>query len=200
MKVNFLNLFNKKLSDEQLMCQYQGGSQTAFNAIYLRYSQRLLRYFYGMLGQSEEKAQDFLQEIFLILIEKPRAFDSSRPFSTWLFSIANNMCKNEYRRMHVREGIQYIDDCIKSVSKESVYQSSRFDLKVFHSELKIQLEKLSEEERSCFILRYQEEFSIKEISSILDCPEGTIKSRLFYTIKKLSKELKEFNSLIYKDN
>lgn len=196
--MNLFSLKNKIISDEQLMLQYCAGSQQSFNELYMRFSERLLHYFYRMLGHSEEKAQDFLQDIFLKLVEKPDSYNASQPFSTWLFSVANNMCKNEYRRMEVRENTSYIDDC-KAANRQSEQQQTKLDVKTFNKELDKQLEKLSDEERSCFILRYQEEFSIKEISAILGCAEGTVKSRLFYTLKKLSTELKEFNTLLYTD-
>ncbi len=197
-----MNLFkfrNKIVSDEQLMAQYSVGSQDSFREIYQRYSKRLLHYFYRMLGHSEEKAQDFMQDLFLKIVEKPESYNPSQNFSTWLFSVANNMCKNEYRNIAVRENTVYIDDT-KTVMKQAIYQQSKIDIKIFNKELEKQLENLNDEERSCFILRYQEGFSIKEISQILNCPEGTIKSKLFYTIKKLSTRLKEFNTLIYSDN
>ena len=197
--MNLFRFINKVVSDEQLMAQYSAGSQDAFKEIYQRYSKRLLHYFYRMLGHSEEKAQDFMQDLFLKIVEKPESYNTSQAFSTWLYSVANNMCKNEYRSMAVRENTFYIDDS-KSVMKQVVYQQSKIDDKIFNKELDKKLEHLSDEERSCFVLRYQEEFSIKEISKILNCPEGTVKSRLFYTIKKLSSSLKEFNTLIYSDN
>src|SRR6266568_4196340 len=96
-----MTLLNKKsqFTDEILIVRMINGDCKAFNTLYARYKDRLLYYFYRMLGNSNEKAQDFLQDIFMKLIDKAETFDSSRKFSTWIFSIAHNMCKNEYRRM-----------------------------------------------------------------------------------------------------
>jgi RNA polymerase sigma-70 factor (ECF subfamily) len=92
-------MFGKKAynrySDEQLIPLVVTGDDKAFNELYLRYNQRLLYYFYRMLGNSNDKAQDFLQDIFIKVIDKAHLFDNSRKFSTWIFSIAYNMCKNE---------------------------------------------------------------------------------------------------------
>ena len=56
-----------------------------------------------------------------------------------------------------------------------------------------ELEKLSTDQRAAFLLRFQEELSITQISAIMGCPAGTVKSRLFYACKKLSHLLEEFN-------
>ena len=85
-------------TDEQLMQRMQQGQESAFNALYDRYSQRMYRYFYRMLGQSAEMAHDFTQELFLKIIEQPEAFDTGRRFSTWFYAVAGNLVKNEYRR------------------------------------------------------------------------------------------------------
>src|SRR5690606_3276565 len=73
------------------------GKEKAFNEIYNRYSKPLFLFFYRRLYQENNKAQDFLQDLFLKLIEKAATFDSSKKFSTWIYTIAYNMCKNEYR-------------------------------------------------------------------------------------------------------
>ena len=62
----------------------QQGDRVAFDEIYQRYSQRLLCYFYRMFGGDEEKAQDFLQDLFLKIIEKPEQFISKHKFISWI--------------------------------------------------------------------------------------------------------------------
>ncbi|MBW7936191.1 MAG: sigma-70 family RNA polymerase sigma factor, partial [Flavobacteriales bacterium] len=69
----------------------------------------------------------------------------------------------------------------------------KLDKKTFLKMLEVELSLLDEKHRSTFLLRYQEEMSIKEISEVLGISEGTIKSRLFYTIRKLSEKLKVFS-------
>lgn len=173
-----------KLSDEALMKMLIKGSQPAFREIYQRYGNRMYKYFYKLLNAKAEKAQDFTQDLFMKLIEKPELFDSDRKFSSWIYTVAHNMVKNEYRR--ISRGPKLI-----SPSKEELFLhfpvfGDQLDRSVHRKWLKIALEELEEHHRDCFILRYQEELSIKEISQVLDCPEGTVKSRLFYALKKLS--------------
>ncbi len=103
-----MSILSRKLkacSDEELMESVKVGEETAFDELYNRYSKRLLVYFYRMLGSNEEKAQDFLQDIFVKIIEKPHLFGSKNRFSSWVFTVANNMCKNEYRRFKVRNQV-----------------------------------------------------------------------------------------------
>ena len=167
--------------------------EQAFEELYRRYADKLFRYFYRMLGQNEEKANDFTQELFLKIVEKPHYFNPKYHFSTWIYTVATNMCKNEYRRLGNRPSITYELPELKAPENLSHF-SSNLDKQLFEQYLQRALEELDEIPRQCFILRYQEEKSIKEISAILGCPEGTVKSRLFYTIKKLSKKLSVFSN------
>ena len=179
----------RKLSDETLMEYIQRYDTFAFDELYNRYSRRLLLYFFRELGGDEEKAQDFLQEIFLKLVEKPELFCTENKFSPWIFAVAYNMCKNEYRRIGVRN---IIDRNEKLEELPQIFDSNcnqveqAVDQKRFQTALIAELEKLDDDHRSAFLLKYQQNFSIKEISEIQSCSEGTIKSRLHYTTKKLA--------------
>ena len=62
----------------------------------------------------------------------------------------------------------------------------------FSEKLTVELAKLDEKQKSTFVMRYFQHLSIKEIAETLECSEGTIKSRLFYTLKKLTVSLKDF--------
>lgn len=81
-----------ELTDERLMQLITTGDNDAFNILYNRYKNRLLYYFFRMLWNSQELAQDFLQEIFYKIIEKPHLFNPKQNFKKWIFSVANNMC------------------------------------------------------------------------------------------------------------
>lgn len=177
---------NKTYSDPQLMQQIVAGNQAAFSELYLRYKGRMYYYFYRMLGNSADQANDFLQELFMKLIEKPESYRAEYNFSTWLYSIANNMCKNEYRRRSIRK--EYQEEGTAPASFEQIsdagIEPEQLMEKVFQT-----LEMLGEEHRSAFLLRYREGFSVKEVAEILDLAEGTVKSRLFYARKLLAEKL-----------
>jgi RNA polymerase sigma-70 factor (ECF subfamily) len=185
-----------KLSDENLMERIQHRDTSAFNELYQRYSQRLLLYFYRTLGGDQDKAQDFLQDIFLKIVEKPELFDSHRIFSTWIFTVAHNLCKNEYRRLENRKAVQNnpdINSISQSLQSANPHPEHNIDARDFKNSLFQELDKLDQDHRSTFLLKHQQNLCIEEISEILGCPEGTVKSRLYYTTKRLAAKLRTFN-------
>jgi RNA polymerase sigma-70 factor (ECF subfamily) len=190
-------IFGRKYNDrtdEELMGLIRKKDSRAFEEIYDRYSQRMVNYFYKMLWQDEEKAQDFMHDLFAKIIEKPEQFDSKRVFKTWFFSIAHNMCKNEYRKQSVRSEVHAErEGDIKGESGEET--TRKIDRKNFRDDLMSALDELGDLKKNTFILRYQDEMSIKEISEAMECSEGTVKSRLFYTLKLLNEKLKVYEGL-----
>ena len=176
-------------SDEELMQFIQRGKSLAFDELYRRYSPKLYFFFLKMLWQNEEKANDFTQELFLKIIENPKAFNTKKKCSTWIYTIANNLCKNEYRKQNNQQ--KAYNQHQLSQNKTATYTEIDFDTIVFETDLMAALAQLPETHQACFILRYKEELSVKEISKILNCPEGTVKSRLFSATQKLRKTLKQ---------
>jgi RNA polymerase sigma-70 factor (ECF subfamily) len=183
----FLKQDYKKRSDEELMAMVLNKNELAFGELYFRYSKKMFSFFYRMLKCDKDKAKDFLQDLFLKLIEKPQSFDPARKFSPWFYSLAANMCKNEYKKIKIRN--EYSD--LPAYSDISIDTNiyDELDLKSFMGELYHFLEDMDDDHRSAFLLRYGNNLSIKEIAEILECHEGTIKSRLYYTIKYLSERL-----------
>lgn len=186
------------LTDELLMKQYAGGDSGSLGEIYDRYHRRLLHYFYRMLWQDREKAEDFMQELFLKLANKPESFDTSRPFKTWIFSIAHNMCKNEYKKREIHTRV-HEDIRLDGEPVFSGVAGSSYDNEQFATALEKEINLLEEPQRSTFLLRFREELQIKEIAGIMDVSEGTVKSRIFYTLKKLSERLKAFDPKLQYD-
>lgn len=185
-----------KLGDERLMELVVKGDEKAFAALYDRYHRRLLSYFHRMLWSDREMAQDFLQDLFTKLATRPQSYDPSRPFQTWIFSVANNMCKNAYRhQVVVREAAMYMQngqDRVESTAGIGV------DREHFRDRLDEELDKLDPDHKATFVMRFHEDMPIKEIAAAFGCSEGTVKSRIFYTLKKLAERMKEFdpNALI----
>ncbi|WP_069658743.1 RNA polymerase sigma factor [Arcticibacter eurypsychrophilus] len=191
--LSFLNKTYAVCSDEELMAYVVKGHHPAFEQLYIRYSKPLLRFFYRQLYQDEEKAQDFLQDLFLKVIEKADLYHPDKKFKIWIYAIASNMCKNEYRKNEVR-GCKVMDfDFTAIMDKSTSALSNRFDQRLFNQMLVKELEKMDDLHRLTFAMRYQDNLSVKEISEVMECAEGTVKSRLFYSLKKLNSELNIFN-------
>jgi len=186
------------VTDQFLIGRIAEGETRSFDELYRRYSQRLLHYFARMLGA--EKAQDFLQELFLKVIEKAASFAVDGSFSTWAFSIAHNMCCNEYRHMAVRQNTVAadVDQLLSPEVRPGIER--RIDHTAFVESLTAELEDLDQVKRSTFLLRFQEEFSIDDIARIMNCSAGTVKSRLFYTTRLLAERLKVFHPCLDEEN
>jgi RNA polymerase sigma-70 factor (ECF subfamily) len=184
-------IFNRKnikeLTDETLVKNIGKGDRLAFDELYDRYHERLFYYFYRMLGSCEETANDFLQDIFLKIIDKPELFNPAYSFRKWIFSVAHNMCKNEYRKRETRKTVLQatFSENIPDETDLGEENKSRLIETAFSN-----MNGISEKSREILVLKYRENFTLEEISEILNLPKGTVKSRLFYARNELAKLVK----------
>lgn len=181
----------KKLPDETLMERIiSDNDHKALTELYRRYSKRLLGYFINMFNTDVAKAEDFLQDLFLKLMEKSHQFDTSRKFYSWIFTMASNMCKTEFRQPIIKrldiENNQDLVNLLSSVDHNDI------DGKAFKEDLKRSINLLSHDHKTVFILRYHQHFSLQQISDITDVSIGTVKSRLYYATQKITKLLKGY--------
>lgn len=183
---------HKHSSDEELMPFIVKGKEKAFEELYNRYSSKLHFFFYRSLGQDKELANDMLQNLFLKVIEKPQLYEPNYKVSTWLYTMASNLCKNEYRRQSVRN-IVATDLDLAEFHFENEQIVAQYDQQQFLLKLNETLETFDPEQRLTFLLRHQEQLPIKEVSIILGCSEGTVKSRMFYMLQKIADKLKMYN-------
>jgi RNA polymerase sigma-70 factor (ECF subfamily) len=194
-EMNWVKTTYEHLTDEALMMEMSKGKDSAFQEIYKRYAQSLHRYFYMRMWKDQEKAQDFVHDLMSKIIHKPEAFDTSRKFKTWIFSVANNMIINEYKKQEVRSNTQSGLDGIGAISKEeNIVQ--QVDENRFKEALEKELDLLDDKHKQTFLLRHVNGFSNKEIAEMLNINEGTVKSRIFYAIKQLSVKLASFKPVI----
>lgn len=176
----------KSLTDEQLMEMYQnntdGRGAIAFDHLYSRYARRMVNFFYYSLRNDHDKAQDFLHDLYLKIIENKHSFNKNQSFQAWVYRIATNMCKNEYRSASIN----------KKYQEHVLYTANEIESDRKHiDELQGYINSLENDQRSLIVLRFKFNLSIKEISQIFECAEGTVKSRLFYATKELSKIYKK---------
>lgn len=186
---------HKAMTDESLMIAISSGDKRAFDELYARYSGPLLGYFMRMLWRDREKAEDFVHDLFAKIVHKPEYFDTTRSFKTWVYSVANNMCKNEYKKQEVRKGTTNGLDNHYSLYDKSVNVMSEVQDNFFQEAFQKSLANLDEKHKEVFALRHIEGLSIKEISEAMEINEGTVKSRLFYATKYLAESLKDFNPI-----
>jgi RNA polymerase sigma-70 factor (ECF subfamily) len=191
-----MRLFKKEygsMSDEQLVIAMAGGDQRAFDNLYGRYANALTAYFMRMMWRDREKAEDFVHDLFTKLIHRPELFDPSRSFKTWVYSVANNMCKNEYKKQEIRKNTSNGLDSSYPVSDGTKNTMNDVHHSLFKEAFDEQLQELDGKHREVFELRHFEGLSMKEIADVLEINEGTVKSRLFYATKYLAEALKEYH-------
>lgn len=184
---------HKSLSDEDLMKAISKGDKRAFDELYSRYSNQMMAYFFRMLWKDREKAEDFVHDLFAKIIRKPELFDTERKFKTWVYSVANNMCKNEYKRQEVRKNTRNGLDSSYNVGDEGSNVMGEVQDRQFKMEFMKSLQDLDEKHSEVFRLRHIDGLSIKEIADVLEINDGTVKSRLFYATKYLAKSLEHYN-------
>ena len=180
-------MFEKEISsykDEKLMQLIAIGHPNAFDELYRRYHKKMYYFFYRMLWNSEATANDFLQELFMKIIENPQRFNPSYSFKTWIFSIAWNQCKNEFRRNEIRK-----EPIPMEANHQEPVMPKHIDNENIIETIYDKLKHLDPEHQSVFVMHYREGFQIKEIATILGISPGTVKSRLFYTRKYLAEKL-----------
>ena len=150
----------------------------------------MFSYFFRMLWKNKELAEDCTQELFMKIFNNAAAFDVDKQFSTWLYSIAANMCKNQYRQHEMK------NSKLKLVEEPQTMPPADPDLKKFKEAVYANLQQLPEEKKQLYVLRFQENLSVPQIAGIMNIPEGTIKSRLFYLVKEMKEKLNHFENLI----
>jgi RNA polymerase sigma-70 factor (ECF subfamily) len=161
------------------------GDPQAFGRIVTRYQVRLLNFVYRMIGD-RERAEDLVQEAFLRVYRHLDRFDRGRKFSTWIYTIASNLAKNELRnrsrsplvtmeqaRPRDEEDQRPIDFEDHASRPDDLYE--RRDLKALVDQT---VARLSSHHREVFVLRELEGKSYEEIAEIMHCNLGTVKSRL----------------------
>src|ERR1700694_3898473 len=87
----------RAMDDAEIVTSFLGGEERAFQELVERYQTRLLNFIYRTIGD-REKAEDLVQEVFIRVYRHLHRFDRSKKFSTWAYTIASNLAKNELRK------------------------------------------------------------------------------------------------------
>ena len=177
------------LSDEELMKRMASkDDDRAFDELYHRHARRVMGFLLRQLGDSE-RAADLVQDAFLRLWSSREWYLSGKCFSTWLFSIAYNLLKNEYRRSGY--SVEYAEHVINRTTEEQDDNLDvKLDDKLFDAALRQELSLLDAESRLLFSLRFEEEMTVPQIAEVMKIPEGTVKSRQHTIIRNLKQKLK----------
>ncbi|NVM03936.1 MAG: sigma-70 family RNA polymerase sigma factor [Candidatus Helarchaeota archaeon] len=168
-------------TDEELIKRFQNGDIYAFEQIVNRYKNQLLNYAYRFLGALED-SEDIVQETFLRVFRKKKAYKNVAKFSTWIYTITGNLAKTELRRRKKRKlfsisGLKY-DDKDYDIPDHKRGPDERADSVVKDELIQKAINSLSPKFKEVIILRDIQELSYDEISKIVKIPLGTVKSRV----------------------
>ena len=161
------------LPDLDLMRRVQEGEMVSYNTLVNRYKDRLFNVLYRMLS-SEDEANDLLQETFLRVWQHKMSYDFRFAFSTWIYTIALNLARNELRRRKKIKFLDIFDFADKLAAKEEKKDTSA-NLKTL---LEAEMKRLPEKYKTAFLLRDVDNLSYEEIAQVLGVPLGTVKSRV----------------------
>ncbi len=187
----------RQQTDEQLMARAAAGKaplaspegDKAFEELYRRYARRLKGFFFMQLGGDEELAADATHDVFLRAYEARSRYLEGRSVSTWLFTIAYNICRNHYRSN------AYEAQLLATLDAEPISQQQievQLDQATLDQALAQVLAELPAPLHQLFSLHYQEELTIPQVAEIVGIPEGTVKSRLHKTMNIIRKKLKKY--------
>ena len=182
-------------NDQQLVQRVQAGDQSAFNLLVLKYQHRVLKLI-GRFVSDQSEAQDVAQEAFLKAYRALGSFRGESAFYTWLYRIAINTAKNALvaqRRRPVDFDLDAQDPEAferQAKLKESDPPEGVLLTEEIRQVVEKAMEQLPEDLRTAIVLRELDGLSYEEIAEAMDCPVGTVRSRIFRAREAIDKKLK----------
>ena len=189
------------LQDEELLRRYQNGELEAFGVLLQRYRRPVYNFLLRSV-RSPDRAEDLLQEVFMRVVQRAGDFEGRSKFSTWMYTIARNLCIDTSRKMIFRRH-QSLDTRPKGTDGEGGPLVERVaakqpgaDREVISEEIREHIahavEGLPAEQREVFLMRQLQGLSFKDIAEIVNVPENTVKSRMRYALERLQGALAEY--------
>jgi len=165
-------------SDTQLISQYLNGDMDCFGVLYSRYYPKVYAKCYSF-SRNMDDAFDMTQEILLKAISNVSSFGGNSKFSTWLYSIATNYCITQSGKQSrkYQEDVKVAYELLDERLDEEDYKA-RKKWEALEANLDVYLNMLSEEERQLLVLKYRENFSVKDLQKEFDLSASAVKMRL----------------------
>ncbi len=184
------------MPDEDLMEYFQAGTEDAFKILFDRYSERLMHYLYSFLGDTK-RCEDLLQETYMRVHRNRHSYVRIAKFSTWLYTIAGNLARSEYRKRKRRRmySIQSVnrdnEEYEMAIPDESFSPDKHTESTLQDKYIQEALNRIPPNFREVVVLRDVQQLSYEEIASITGLPMGTVKSRINRGRTKLQGLLKD---------
>jgi len=183
----------ESLTDEDLMERYREGDARAFEVLLNRHSRSVYRFTLRTVGHAPA-AEDLMQEVFLRIVKGAASYRRRAKFTTWLYTIARNLCVDHLRRQKFRRTVSLDqpqgDDpdgpsLLDRVADDAIPEDRRAMDRQFSQNLEAALAGLNPDQREVFLLREFEDLPFAEIATIVGCPLNTVKSRMRYALEAL---------------
>jgi len=181
-------------TDEELVARSAGGDLDSFNQLVVRWERPIYALAYRVIGR-EEEARDVVQEAFLRAYRSIGGFRGQAKFSSWLYRITLNLCRDWIRRqkrapfVETPEGVDIVELAGEQGTVESVEDEvARRTLGEIGSRA---MRVLSEDQRTAIVLKEYQGLTFQEIADQLGCPLSTVKTRLYQGLIVLRRELEQ---------
>jgi len=179
-------------TDEDLVARSKGGDLDSFNQLVLRWERPIYAFAYRVIGR-EEDARDVCQETFLRAFRSLSGFRGQAKFSSWLYQIAMNLCRDWIRRQRrartvpLAEGVDPAELAAEQGPVESIEDLvSRRELSAVVEEA---MALLPEDQRTAIVLKEYHGMTFQEIADLQGCPLSTVKTRLYQGLTVLRRHL-----------
>ena len=187
--------YNDQFSDEALMTAYSNGNVSAFEQLYLRHKDSLLRYFLRQVG-SKASAEELFQDTWQSIIKASSGYKSSAKFSTYLYHVARNRLIDHYRKQGRADYLTIDDEASFELSAEQDTQpEQQLDQQQVQRQFQLALAQLVPAQREVLILKYENGMTVSEIAETIGDNHEAVKSRLRYAVNKLKQLMQQTNPL-----
>ncbi|MFQ5603085.1 MAG: RNA polymerase sigma factor [bacterium] len=189
------------MTDSQLIDKFLNGKINAFNTLVWRWEKNLYNFVLRYLGDGEE-ARDICQKTFIRAYQNLHRLRDTRKFSTWLFQIAVNLCRDELKKRH-RHPTFSLENLQEDHRGAEAFNQSMHNASTNHPDYVVQnhdlrellnraLQAIPEEQRVVIIMKEYQGFKFTEIAEILETSVNTAKSRMYYGLSALRKVFKKW--------
>ena len=190
-------------TDEELVAKSIRGDADSFNELVLRWERPIYALAYRTIGR-EEDARDVCQETFLRAFRALPGFRGQAKFSSWLYRIALNLCRDWVRRERRTPVVQAPEDVDLMELAAAREPAESIEDRIARNDLSRAVERamavLPDEQRAAIVLKEYHGLTFQEIADLVGCPLSTVKTRLYQGLTVLRRELARTGTTVKKEN
>jgi len=190
--------------DSALLGAYVLGDVRAFEVLLTRHRRPLFNFLLRSVREPD-RAEDLLQEVFLRIIQNAADFEGQAKFTTWMYTIARNLCVDHARKMSHRRHASLdasgpgedTTPLVARIANQDPAPDRAAASPAIRERIAVAVEALPEEQREVFLMRQLHGLGFADIAGVVGVSENTVKSRMRYALERLQEALASFES--YKD-